>query len=262
MPKFAANLTLLFTEQPFLDRFEVAANAGFKGVEYLFPYDFEPAELKTRLDANGLEQVLHNLPAGDWAGGERGIAVLPDRVDEFREGVEQAVTYAKILGAPRLNCLPGILPDGADPAVARQTLVDNLKFAAARLAREDIKLVTEPVNTDDIPGMFLNNTEQAVAIIGDVGSDNLYLQYDIYHMQKMEGNLAATIEANLKLIDHIQLADNPGRHEPGTGEIDYPFLFAHLDALGYDGWIGCEYNPKGETGAGLGWLAEARQQAA
>ena len=256
MPRFAANLTMLFNEVPFLDRFEKAAAAGFTGVEYLFPYDFAVEELVARLKANNLKQVLHNLPAGDWGAGERGIAILPERVDEFRAGVDKAITYATALGCPQVNILAGIVPTGADREVLHNTFVNNLKFAAPKIKEAGLKLLIEPINTRDIPGFFLNYTKQAKAIIEEVGSDNLFIQYDIYHMQIMEGDLARTIEANLAQIAHIQLADNPGRNEPGTGEINYPFLFRHLDAIGYEGWVGCEYKPKGETGAGLGWLKE------
>ena len=256
MPRFAANLTMLFNEVPFLDRFEKAAAAGFTGVEYLFPYDFPVEELVAKLKANNLQQVLHNLPAGNWGGGERGIAILPERVDEFRAGVDKAIAYATALGCPQVNILAGIVPAGADREVLHNTFVNNLKFAAPKIKEAGLKLLIEPINTRDIPGFFLNYTKQAKAIIEEVGSDNLFIQYDIYHMQIMEGDLARTIEANLAQIAHIQLADNPGRNEPGTGEINYPFLFRHLDAIGYEGWVGCEYKPKGETGAGLGWLKE------
>ncbi|TSJ60522.1 hydroxypyruvate isomerase [Starkeya sp. 3C] len=254
MPRFAANLTMLFNEVPFLDRFEKAAAAGFTGVEYLFPYDFPVEELVARLKANGLSQVLHNLPAGNWGGGERGIAILPDRVEEFRAGVDKAITYATALGSPQVNILAGIAPAGVDRAVLHKTFVENLKYAAPRIKDAGLKLLIEPINTRDIPGFFLNYTKQAKDIIEEVGSDNLFIQYDIYHMQIMEGDLARTIEANLPLIAHIQLADNPGRNEPGTGEINYEFLFRYLDSIGYAGWIGCEYKPKGDTEAGLGWL--------
>lgn len=254
MPRFAANLTMLFNEVPFLDRFEKAAAAGFTGVEYLFPYDFPVEELVSRLKQYGLSQVLHNLPAGNWGAGERGIAILPERVEEFRAGVDKAIAYATALGCPQVNILAGIAPAGADRAVLHQTFVENLKFAAPKIKDAGLKLLIEPINTRDIPGFFLNYTRQAKAIIEEVGSDNLFIQYDIYHMQIMEGDLARTIEANLPQIAHVQLADNPGRNEPGTGEINYAFLFRHLDAIGYSGWVGCEYKPKGDTAAGLGWL--------
>jgi len=254
MPHFAANLSMMFNEYDFLDRFQAAADAGFEAVEYLFPYDFPAEDLAKQLSTHGLTQVLHNLPAGDWGKGERGIAIFPDRVNEFKEGVTKAIAYAKALKCTQLNCLVGVLPQGADAKKAHDTLVANLKFAAAALKAEGIKLLIEPINTRDIPGFFLTNTKQALALIDEVGSDNLYVQYDIYHMQIMEGDLARTIEANLPKIAHIQLADNPGRNEPGTGEINYPFLYGFIDKLGYKGWIGAEYKPKSDTVAGLGWL--------
>lgn len=254
MPKFAANLTMLFNEVGFLDRFEAAAKAGFTGVEYLFPYDFKPEELAAKLKANNLTQVLHNLPAGNWAAGERGIAVLPDRVDEFKAGVDKAIEYATALGCKQVNCLAGI-PKDVPREVAHKTFVDNLKYAAPKLKDAGIKLLIESCNNKiDIPGFFLSTSAQALAIIEEVGSDNLYFQYDIYHMQIMEGDLARTIEKNLARIAHIQLADNPGRNEPGTGEINYPFLYDFIDRIGYEGWIGAEYKPKSDTVAGLGWL--------
>lgn len=258
MPRFAANLTMLFNEMDFLDRFKAAADAGFKGVEYLFPYAFPKDQLAERLEAHRLTQVLHNLPAGDWAKGERGIACHPDRVGEFQEGVGTAIEYAKALGCRQVNCLAGIAPAGVEEGTLRETFVANLKFAAAKLAAANIRLLMEPINTFDIPGFYLNRTRQALDIMDEVGSDNLYLQYDIYHMQRMEGELAATIKQHLPRIAHLQLADNPGRNEPGTGEINYPFLFRWLDEIGYDGWIGCEYKPKSTTEAGLGWYAPWR----
>ena len=254
MPKFNANLTMLFNEVDFLDRFKAAKDAGFKGVEYLFPYPYPKEDLAERLQANGLTQVLHNLPAGDWAKGERGIACLPDRVGEFQDGVGKAIEYAQALQCTQLNCLAGIAPKEIDPARLHDTLVRNLQFAAVELKRAGIRLLIEPCNTRDIPGFFLNRSQQALDIIEAVGSDNLFLQYDIYHMQIMEGNLAPTIERNLDRIRHLQLADNPGRNEPGTGEINYPFLFEFIDRIGYSGWIGCEYKPAKGTVQGLGWI--------
>jgi hydroxypyruvate isomerase len=256
MPQLAANLTMLFTEVDFLDRFDAAARAGFRGVEFLFPYAFSPDQIGARLDACRLELVLHNLPAGDWAAGERGIACHPGRRDEFQAGVGTAIEYAKALGTRQLNCLAGILPQQVSADAAHATLVENLKFAASRCKAEGIRLLVEPINTFDIPGFFLNRTGQALDIIAETGSDNLFLQYDIYHMQRMEGELAATIKAKLPLIRHIQLADNPGRFEPGTGEINYRFLLPLLDRIGYAGWVGCEYKPRAGTAQGLGWLAE------
>jgi hydroxypyruvate isomerase len=255
MPKLAANLTMLFNEVEFLDRFEAASGAGFRGVEYLFPYAYDAKALKDRLEAHELKQVLHNLPAGNWAGGERGIACLPDRVDEFKAGVDQAITYANALGCDRVNCLAGILPAGVDSAAARETFVKNLRYAAPRLKASGVMLLIEPLNTRDVPGFFLSGTKQALEIIDAVGSDNLWLQYDIYHMQIMEGDVAAGIERHLSKIKHLQLADAPGRHEPGTGAIDFGSLLPQIDRIGYDGWIGCEYIPAAGTVAGLGWTA-------
>ena len=253
MPRFAANLTMLFTELPFLDRFEAAAKAGFNAVEFLFPYPYAVAELKSRLDANGLTLVLHNLPAGNWDAGERGIACLPERAGEFRDGVAKAIEYGSALGVLQLNCLAGKAPAGVADAVLRETFVGNLRYAAGELKKAGLKLLMEPINTYDIPGFYLNRTAQAIALIAEVGSDNLFVQYDIYHAQRMEGELAATLQRCLPRIGHVQLADNPGRNEPGTGEINYSFLFAHLDRIGYRGWIGCEYKPAASTEAGLGW---------
>ncbi len=253
MPRFAANLTMLFTEVPFLDRFERAAQAGFQAVEFLFPYGHEVRDIRQRLDAHGLSLVLHNLPAGDWDAGERGIACHPDRVDEFRAGVARGIACARALGAPQLNCLAGKAPPGVPEAVLHRTFVDNLRYAADALGSAGLRLLIEPINTFDIPGFYLNRTAQAVAILDAVGADNIFIQYDLYHAQRMEGELAATLQTCLPRIGHIQLADNPGRHEPGTGEIHYPFLFAHLDRIGYGGWIGCEYKPATSTEAGLAW---------
>jgi hydroxypyruvate isomerase len=253
MPKLAANLTMLFGEIDFLERFEAAASAGFRGVEFLFPYAYDAQELKTRLRDHGLVQALHNLPAGNWAAGERGIACHPDRVDEFKAGVDQAIAYATALDCDRVNCLAGILPPHVDAAAARDTFVRNLRYAAPRLQSAGIRLLIEPINTRDVSGFFLSGTSQAIEIMDAVGSDNLQLQYDIYHMQIMEGDVAATIERLLPRIGHMQLADVPGRHEPGTGAIDFASLLNHIDRIGYAGWMGCEYVPTGKTADGLGW---------
>ena len=253
MPRFAANLTMLFTEHDFLDRFEQAAHAGFDAVEFLFPYAYACADIKRRLDAHGLQLVLHNLPAGDWDAGERGIACHPDRVDEFRTGVVEAIAYARALGVTQLNCLAGKTPHGASAERLHRTFIDNLRYAAAALHEAGMRLLIEPINTFDIPGFYLNRTQQALAVLDEVGAANAFVQYDIYHAQRMEGELAATLQKHLGRIGHIQLADNPGRNEPGTGEINYGFLLAHLDRIGYDGWIGCEYKPAAGTQAGLGW---------
>ncbi len=258
MPRFAANLTMLYTEVPFLDRFERAARSGFEAVEFLFPYAWEPEVVKEKLDSHKLKLVLHNLPAGDWDAGDRGVACDPARTGEFREGVERALRYAKVLGVPQLNCLLGKRPAGVAEDVLRRTVVDNLRHAAKALDAAGLRLLIEPINPYDIPGFYLNRTDQALSILDEVGAGNAFVQYDIYHAQRTEGELAATLQRHLARIGHVQLADNPGRNEPGTGEINYPFLFAHLDRIGYNGWVGCEYKPAGETEAGLGW----RQQLA
>ena len=254
MLRFAANVSMLFTEVPFLERFALAARAGFAAVECQFPYEVPAGEIRARLDDHGLAMVLHNLPAGDWAAGERGLACLPQRVDEFRAGVPRAIAYAHALGVTQVNCLAGIAPPGADAEALRRTLVGNLRFAARAFAAEGLRLLVEPINTFDMPGFFVNRTAQCVALLDEVGESNAFVQYDAYHMQRMEGELAATLATCLPRIAHVQVADNPGRHEPGTGEIRFEFLFAELERLGYGGWIGCEYKPAGQTEAGLGWL--------
>lgn len=253
MPRFAANLSMLFTEVPFLDRFERTARTGFEAVEFLFPYEFSAEEIRARIDTHRLQIVLHNLPAGDWAAGERGIACHPDRIVEFRAGVAQAVTYAQALGVPQLNCLAGKAPAGVAADVLRRTLVDNLRFAATELKTAGLRLLIEPINPFDIPGFYLTRTDQALDILDEVDASNAFVQYDIYHAQRTEGEIAATLQKHLPRIGHVQLADNPGRNEPGTGEINYRYLFAHLDRIGYDGWVGCEYRPARTTEIGLSW---------
>lgn len=263
MPRFAANLSLLFTEADFIGRFAAAARAGFRAVECQFPYA-EPAEkIAAQLHKHDLQMVLHNLPAGDWAAGERGIACHPDRVDEFRAGVAQAIDYATTLGCPQLNCLAGIAPAGVPEDVVRDTFIANLRFAASELKAVGLRLLVEPINTFDIPGFYVSRTEQALELIAAVnalGADNIFLQYDVYHAQRMEGDLGNTIARHLPQIAHIQIADNPGRHEPGTGEINYAWFFRHLDAIAYAGWVGCEYKPATTTEAGLGWLAASQRR--
>ena len=258
MTTFAANLSMLFTEAPFIERFGRAARAGFTQVECQFPYEATPEAIQAELKAHSLSLILHNLPAGNWAGGERGIACHPDRVEEFKRGVDQAITYATALGVKKINCLAGIKPAQVETARAHDTLVANLRFAAQRLAEHGIDLLIEPINTFDIPGFFISTTAQGLAILDEVGAANAFIQYDAYHMQRMEGELAGTLSRHLARIGHIQIADNPGRNEPGTGEINYPFLFAHLGRIGWKGSIGCEYKPATTTEAGLGW----RQQLA
>ena len=255
MPRLAANLSMMFNEVDFMDRFGASAEGGFKGVEYLFPYDYDKDDLRDALDEHGLVQVLHNLPAGNWDAGERGIACHPDRVGEFRDGVGKAIDYATTLGCDQVNCLAGVAPSDVPSETLHETFVSNLAFAAGEFERAGITLLIEAINTKDIPGFFLQTTSQALAIVAEVGSQNLKLQYDIYHMQIMEGDLTPTIEANLPMIRHMQLADNPGRNEPGTGEINYPFLFDAIDKMGYRGWIGCEYKPRTTTVEGLQWAA-------
>ncbi|MFZ6708422.1 hydroxypyruvate isomerase [Undibacterium sp. TC9W] len=254
MTRLAANLSMLFTEHAFLDRFAAAAQAGFKAVEFLFPYAFEVKQIAAKLQENNLQLVLHNLPAGNWEAGERGIACHPDRVDEFRQGVDIAIAYAKALNVTQLNCLVGIRPANVSAQEAEQTLVANLRYAADKLKAANISLLIEAINTYDIPGFFLSGTQQALDLILATGSDNIFVQYDIYHMQRMEGELINTIKINLDKIKHIQLADNPGRFEPGTGEINYHSIFAALADMGYQGWVGCEYKPQNGTVAGLGWI--------
>jgi len=254
MLRFCVNLTMMFNEVDFPDRFERAARAGFKGVEYLFPYGWSKEQLINKLGEHHLEQVLHNLPAGHWQAGERGIACLPGREGEFQEGVGLAIEYAKALKCYRLNCLVGKVPQGISLEKVRQTLVSNLRFAATALEKENIRLLVEPLNDQDIPEFYLVHTQDALRLLKEVNHPNLWLQYDIYHMQIMEGNLTKTILNNLSQIKHIQIADHPGRHEPGTGEVNFTNLFRFIDEAGYDGWIGCEYIPSGKTEDGLQWI--------
>ena len=253
MLRFAANLGMLFDEADFLERFALAAGAGFAGVEYPFPYAHPAPLLRERLEAHALTQVLHNLPPGNWDAGERGIACHPERRGEFQDGVGLGLEYARALGCTRLNCLAGITPRIA-PELAFQTLVDNLRFASKQLAAAGVQLLVEPINTRDMPGFFLCHSAQALSLFDAVGSDNLWLQFDIYHMQIMEGDLTRTIERCWPRIGHFQVADCPGRHEPGSGEIHYPFVLGQIERLGYPGWIGCEYRPQKGTLAGLRWL--------
>jgi len=254
MPKFNANLTMLFNEVEFLDRFEKAANNGFSAVEYLFPYDWPVDQLVEALGTYGLKQVLHNLPAGDWAGGERGIACIPGREQEFQDGVGKAVEYAKALTCPRLNCLVGLTPENESDEAIQKTLINNLRFAADALEKEQIKLLVEPLNDKNFPGFHLVGSLQTIDLLDQIGHANIQLQYDIYHMQRMEGELINSITTLVDRVGHVQLADNPGRHEPGSGEINFENVFKAIDESGYSGWIGCEYIPAGDTEAGLGWL--------
>jgi hydroxypyruvate isomerase len=253
VPRLAANLSLLYPQLEFLERFAAAARAGFRGVEYQFPYAWPKERVAERARAAGLEVVLHNIPAGDAARGDRGLACLPARVSEFREGVARAIEYARAAGCPRLNCLAGIAPPDAAPELLFETLVENVRFAADRLKAAGLVLTLEPINTRTVPGFYLTNTRQALAVLDAAGAENAYLQYDLFHMQVMEGDLAKTLERLLPRIGHLQLADVPDRHQPGTGEINFAFLLAHIDRIGYRDWIGCEYNPLGDTDEGLAW---------
>ncbi len=257
MPKFAANLTMLFTELPFEQRFSAAKEAGFDYVEYLFPYEWEATTLAEYLQQHALEQVLFNLPPGRWDEGERGIASLPVRQTEFREGLDLAISYATTLGVSRLNCLSGLIDPQLTSLEQWSTLVDNLAYAAEHLAKHDIKLLIEPINSRiDMPGFLVDTLGKAKQLIQDVGHENLAIQFDIYHMQVMHGDIARLLESHLDLIQHIQFADNPGRNEPGTGELNFEFLFSQIDALGYTGFVSAEYRPSVNTRDSLGWLPE------
>ena len=254
MPRFAANLSMMYTEVPFLDRFAAAAQDGFEAVEYLFPYEHTPAEIAERLQAHGLTQALFNLPPGNWAAGERGMACLPGREAEFAASVDTAITYAQATGCKKLHAMAGLVPTGADAATLRATYVANLRAAAAKLAPLGITLLIEPINTRDMPGYFLNWQQQAHDALADVGAPNLKVQMDFYHCQIMEGDLTRRLEKHWAGVGHIQIAGVPDRHEPDNGEVNFPHLFDRLDQLGYDGFTGCEYRPKAGTSAGLGWL--------
>jgi hydroxypyruvate isomerase len=255
-PSFAANLSMLFLEAPFLERFGAAARACFKAVEFMFPYEFAVADLQKAIAENGLELVLINLPAGNFAAGERGMAVDPARRSEFREGVFRAIEYATALNVAQVNCLVGKALAGASPAEQRRALVENLRFAAETLAGAGIRLLVEHVNSRDVPGFTLDTPAKVIEVLASVGHANAYLQYDVYHAQRMEGELAGTLKANLPRIAHIQIADNPGRHQPGTGEINYRWLLAEILSLGYRGHIGLEYVPTPDSAGSLGWVNE------
>ncbi len=258
MTLFAANLSFLFTELPFLDRFEAAAKAGFNAVEFLFPYDFPAEEIAALLKQHQLQNVLFNMPPGNWSAGERGIAILPRRENEFAEGVASAIEYAQAFNCPRIHVLAGILPAGSDKNVLRKTYVSNLQYAATELAKHQFTLMIEPINTHDMPGYFLNTQAEAFAICQEVGTPNIKMQMDMYHMQMMGEELEANIRRYLPHVGHIQIANVPGRHEPDSGEINYPQLFKLLDELKYQCWIGCEYKPKTTTIEGLGWFEKYR----
>lgn len=254
MPQFNANLSMMFNEVPFLERFAAAAQAGFKGVEFLFPYEFTKEQIKAELDRHKLQLILHNMPPGDWAKGERGLACLPGRDEEFKAGVAKALDYATHFGLKQLHCMAGLTPAGVSGPQLRDNYIRNVRYAANAAAKSGIRVLIEPINTRDIPSYYLNTSKQAIELMDAIAAPNVYLQYDIYHMQIVEGDLAPTMERLLPRIGHMQLADTPGRHEPGTGEINYTFLFSHIDRIGYKGWIGCEYRPATTTLAGLGWV--------
>ncbi len=251
--RLCANLSMMFNELPFLDRFEAAARAGFKGVEFLFPYDHQAAEIRARLEAAGLEQVLFNAPPGEWNGGERGLAALPGRQAEFRDGIARALDYAGVLGNKLLHVMAGIPSPTLSPVTAAAMYAANLAWAAEQATAAGIKLVIEPINHRDMPGFHLNTMAQGAAVIEAIGRDRIGLQFDLYHCQITEGDLTERLNTFMPVIAHMQIADVPGRHEPGTGEINWSFVFSRIDALGYDGWVGCEYRPAGETVAGLDW---------
>jgi hydroxypyruvate isomerase len=254
MPRFAANLTLLFTEVPFLERFDAAARAGFRAVEFVSPYEHPAADVAHAAQSAGVETVVFNLPPGDWGRGDRGMACDPARAAEFRAGVERALDYAAALGCTRLHCMAGIRPAGVAETALRESYLASLRLAGRALDARGIALLVEGINTRDMPGYYLSTSRQAFELMDAAGLPNLYYQYDVYHMQIMEGDLAPTLEKRLARIGHVQIADPPGRNEPGTGEVSFPFLLRHLDRIGYRGWVGCEYRPRAGTLAGLSWL--------
>ena len=257
MPRFAANLSMMFNEVPFLDRFEAAARAGFSGVEFLFPYEYTPEEVAGKAKDAGVQIVLFNMPAGNWAAGERGLTGLPGREQEFRDNVAKAVTYAKVLGVPRLHAMAGIAPAGADLSACKSTLIANLKYAAAELEKENLTLLLEAINLRDMPGFLVSTQKDSHAICEAVGAPNMKMQMDLYHMQVMEGDLATSLKKYAPMCGHIQIAGCPERNEPDTGEVRYEYLFQLLDTIGYPGWLGCEYRPAGKTNEGLRWLSAA-----
>ena len=256
MPRFAANLSMMYAEHPFLDRFAAAARDGFQAVEYLFPYEHPASELAQRLKDNGLQQVLFNAPPGDWAAGERGMACLPGRTDEVRSAVQRALEYAAVLECPRVHLMAGLVPAGADRGVLRRTYVKNVAWAAEEAARHGVQILLEPINTRDIPGFFLNRQDHAHELLAEIGEPNVQVQMDLYHCQIVEGDVSIKVRQYMPTgrVGHIQIAGVPQRHEPDIGEVNYPFLFDVIDETGFDGWVGCEYRPKAGTSEGLGWL--------
>jgi hydroxypyruvate isomerase len=259
MPKFAANLSMMFTEVPFLDRFGAAAQAGFRAVEFLFPYEHPPGAIADQLRLHNLQIVLCNLPPGDWAGGERGMACIPGREADFRTGLDRALTYATALSIPRLHAMCGIAPPAADRAACRATLIANLKYAAEKSAPHNITVLLEAINHRDIPGFFINTQAESYAICAAVGAPNCKMQMDLYHMQVMEGDIATKLRRYAPHCGHIQIAGAPQRNEPDSGEVRYPYLFEVLDEIGYDGWVGCEYRPATTTTEGLGWFQQYKE---
>ena len=253
MPRLAANLSMMFTEVPFIDRFAAARRAGFEGVEFLFPYDFPAAALRERLTAEGLTQVLFNMPPGDWANGERGMASLPGRQTEFHESVKKALDYAAVLECRQIHCMAGIVPSGVSPTTATAVYAANLAWAGEQAKAAGVRIVIEPINHRDMPGYFLNTQAQGAAIVEAIGRDRLGLQFDVYHVQVTEGDITRRMEQFMPVIAHMQIADVPQRNEPGTGEIGWRYVFRRMDELGYKGWVGCEYRPAGDTVAGLTW---------
>jgi len=256
MPRFAANLSMMFTEVPFIERFGAAAEAGFKAVEFLFPYDHAADAISEQLRRHRLANVLFNLPPGDLAAGDRGMASIPGREAQFRQGLSEALAYARTLGTPRLHVMAGLLPAGADRGRHRAAYVANLRHAAEAAARDGLDILIEPLNPRDNPGYFLNTQADAHAVREEVGAANLKVQMDFYHVQIVEGDVATRLRRYLPHVGHIQIAGVPDRHEPDTGELNYPYLFRLMDELGYAGWVGCEYRPAAGTVAGLGWLRE------
>ena len=254
MPRFAANLSFLYTERDFLDRFAAASNDGFRAVEFLFPYEYPAATLAKRLQDNGLKQVLFNMPPGEWGKGERGIAALPGREQEFRAAIGKALEYAAALNCYQVHVMAGLIAPGADRVAMRRTYVENLRYAAGEAAKQRVNVLIEPINTGDIPGFFLNRQDEAHAILSEVGAPNLRVQMDLYHCQIVEGDVTTKIRRYIGKVGHFQIAGVPGRHEPSVGEMNYPYLFSVIDELGYEGWIGCEYRPKVNTTTGLSWI--------
>lgn len=254
MPRFAANLSFLYTERDFLDRFAAASKDGFRAVEFLFPYEHPATEVASRLKDNGLKQVLFNMPPGDWGKGERGTAALPGREQEFRDAIAKALEFAAVLDCSQVHVMAGLAAPGADRAAMRRTYVENLRYAAGEAAKQGVNVLIEPINTGDIPGFFLNRQDEAHAILADVGVPNLKVQMDLYHCQIVEGDVTTKIRRYIGNVGHFQIAGVPGRHEPNVGEMNYPYLFSVIDELGFEGWIGCEYRPKVNTTTGLGWI--------